>query len=43
VVRESGSVTEVGRPAVRLETIVEAWLRALVTVIVAVEPETLRE
>jgi hypothetical protein len=43
VVRESGSVTEVGRPVVRFETTVDTWLSALVIVIVAVLPETLRE
>ena len=37
------SVTDVGRPIVRSETIVDDWLRALVTVIVAMLPETLLE
>jgi hypothetical protein len=43
VVRLVASVTEVGRPIVRSETTVDAWLSALVIVIVAVEPLTLRE
>ena len=41
-VRLSGSVTEVGRPIVMLETTVVTWLSALVTVIVAVVPGGIR-
>jgi hypothetical protein len=36
-------VTAVGRAMSRFETMVTVWLSALVTVIVAVDPETERE